>query len=282
MKKRIIITGATSGIGLETLKTLAKGDYEIIIGNRNPQKADRVTKEILSKNANAVIHSYVLDLSSFESIKAFSDRVYENFDYVDILFNNAGLFWDTPQKTKEDFEMTIGVNYIGTYYLTYLLADLISKGHNPQIINVNSRAAFFGHITYKEGRFSNHPQGFRSYAASKYMQLLWVYLCAEDFMKRGIRMNAIHPGDVATNLWRTKNFMIKLMWPILKNTLISLEEGAIAGLYLIENDMDTYGKMYQNAGELMEFKKYDEEKAKRLLKMTDAEIKRLGYKINLT
>ena len=273
MKKRIIITGATSGIGFETLKKLAAGDYEVITASRNMKKAQRVLDEIYGMFPDADISSYELDLSSFESIENFSAKMHTDYDYIDILFNNAGLFLGDKDHTLQGFEMTIGVNYIGTYYLTYLLSDLLEKGHSPQIIHTNSRAALFGHLTYKEGRLYDHPRGFRSYAASKYMQMLWVKLKAAEFAEKGIRMNAIHPGDVMTDLWRTKNILIKLIWPFLKPTLISAQEGALPGMYLIEHDDDdTYGKLYQNLGEEMRFDKYDKNKAQRLVNETEREL----------
>jgi NAD(P)-dependent dehydrogenase (short-subunit alcohol dehydrogenase family) len=277
MGKKVIITGATSGIGLETLKALAARNYEIITACRNMEKAGRVIGEVKKASPGADISSYKLDLSSLESIKAFSDAMHADFEHIDILFNNAGLFLSGEGKTREGFEMTVGVNYIGTYYLTYLLSDLLERGNSPQIINVNSRIALFGHLFYKEGRFKTQPRGVRAYAVSKYMQMLWVRFCAEDFCKKGIRMNAVHPGDVATNLWQIKNLLIKLIWPFLKKTLIPLEQGAAAGLYLIENDLGTYGRLYQNMGEEMEFKKYNEAKARRLAEATEAAIKGAGY-----
>ena len=277
MGKRIIVTGATSGIGLETLKKLAAKDYEIITASRNMEKAARIISEVKKSNPKANISSYELDLSSFQSIKAFSEAMHADFEYIDILFNNAGLFLSGKGKTQEGFEMTVGVNYIGTYFLTYLLTDLLERGHSPQIINTNSRIALFGHLFYKEGHFKSQPEGVRAYAVSKYMQMLWVYFCAEDFYKKGIRMNAVHPGDVMTALWQNKNFLIKFIWPVLKKTLISQEEGAVPGLHLIENDLRAYGKLYRNEGEPMQFKKYDEKKARRLVGATDAAIKESGY-----
>ena len=278
MRQRIIITGTTNGIGLEMLKQLAGADYEIITACRDIEKSSAIAREIKDDNPEAVIHTYKLDLSSFGSIISFAKKMYSDFDYIDILLNNAGLFLSKNGKTEQGFEMTVGVNYVGTYYLTYLLEDIIARGHSPKIINICSRIALYGHLTYKPQRFYSQPRGLRAYASSKYMQLLWIKHEAHNFLDRGIMMYAVHPGDVHTNLWSTKNILIKLIWPMLKRTLITVEEGAKAGVYVVKNNVRKVGEMYQNEGDIMKFPKYDEEIAQKLIDYTDKEIARLGHK----
>jgi NAD(P)-dependent dehydrogenase (short-subunit alcohol dehydrogenase family) len=279
MRKRIIITGATSGIGLATLEALAGSQYEILLGVRDTNKAKTIANKILSTNKNAKISIYQLDLASLESIQAFSEAIHKEYQSIDILFNNAGVFSDTRQKTKQGFEMTLGVNYIGTYYLTILLKDILEKGNQPQIISVGSRAGLFGRFKYKEGVFENHAHGFRAYSASKYLLLLTTIHCAQQFEDCGIRINIVHPGDVATNIWEGESTIMKIVGPIMKKNLLSIEEGAVAGLHLIENRPNTSGGFYKMHGEVIPFNKYDAKKAKDLLERTNDAIVNHGYHI---
>ncbi len=279
MRKRIIITGATSGIGLATLKALANNKYDIILGCRNIKKAEDIIDKIISADKDAQIKIYQLDLASLESIKTFSVLIHKDYDYIDILFNNAGVFSDTKQKTEQGFEMTLGVNYIGTYYLTMLLMNIVKLGTNAQIINVCSRAALFGRFKYKDRKFENHANGFRAYSASKYMLLIITIYLAKEFEDVGIALNAIHPGDVATNIWNGDSLIMKIVGPIMKKKLLSVEEGAIAGLYLIENRPNTSGGFYQNEGEIIEFYKYDKKLAKDLIDKTNLAVKNHGYEM---
>ncbi|MCK5130342.1 MAG: SDR family NAD(P)-dependent oxidoreductase [Clostridiales bacterium] len=277
MRTKIIITGATSGIGLGTLKALANAQYEIILGCRNLQKTETIVQEITASNKQALIHIYHLDLASFESIRRFSDSIHRDFDSIDILFNNAGLFSDTKKETKQGFEMTVGVNYIGTYLLTMLLRDLVQKGINPQVINVCSRAALFGHISFKNGEFIKRKHGFLAYSASKYMQLLSTIYLAKRYDDMGIVFSAIHPGDVATNIWNGESFIMRTIGPLMQKNLLTLDEGIIAGIHLIENRPDVSGGFYQMHGEEIEFKKYDTNKAEVLIKKTNEVIQEHGF-----
>jgi len=273
MKKKIVITGATSGIGKATMEVLANSDNHLILGCRNIPKAQKLVDEVKSKNKDARIDIFKLDLSSFKSIKDFSDAICKNYDSIGILFNNAGVFSDTKTYTKEGYEMTLGVNYIGTYYLTTLLMDIVEKGHNPQIINVCSRAALFGKFKLKDGAFIKQKHGFRAYSASKYLQLQTTICFANMYKDSKVKINAIHPGDVATGIWDGDSLMMKIIGPIMKKRLSSPEQGAVAGLYLIQNPPNDSGKFYEELGEVIEYDKYDEEFAKSILDATDKIIK---------
>ena len=133
-----IITGTTSGIGYETAKKLFIEGHHLILGNRNVIKAKKLKEELLSINPNGHVDLIQVDLSSFSSIKSFCDQVLSNYEQIDTLINNAGVFTREKAITQEGFEMTMGVNYLGTYYLTELLIDRLLEGKSSKIIMVSS------------------------------------------------------------------------------------------------------------------------------------------------
>ena len=273
MRRRIIITGATSGIGLETFRALATKEYEIILGCRDTKKTENLVQEIITKAPDAAIHHFPLDLSSFSSIRAFSAFIHKEFKYIDVLFNNAGVFVDTAKKTHEGFEMTVGVNYLGNYLLTTLIIDILKKGHESQIINIGSRAALFGKFKYKPGFFQNHSHGFRAYSASKMMQLVMTLQLAGELANDGITVNAVHPGEVATNIWKGDSLIMKIAAPLQKKRLQAPKEGALPGLYLVTNKdlRKETGKFYEKTGKEIVLKKRltDPELGKRLKSITE-------------
>lgn len=268
MRKRIIITGATSGIGEATAIALANVKYHLIFGVRNIEKAQKLALKLTGENSDAKIDIHKLDLSSLSSIKNFTDVIHKNYDSIDILLNNAGVFADKKEYTKEGYELTLGVNYIGTYYLTKLLLNIVEMGKNPQVINIGSRAGMFGKFTLKKDAFTKQKSGFRAYSASKYLQLQTTMYLAKS-LKTPVKLNVVHPGDAATGIWNGDSILMKIISPIMKRFLKTSAHAARAGLYLIKNPPTQSGKFYENLGEEINFKKYNEDFAKSVIEETD-------------
>jgi NAD(P)-dependent dehydrogenase (short-subunit alcohol dehydrogenase family) len=271
--RKIILTGATSGIGHAMAKRLAN-DYELILGCRNEKKANILLDELKTIAPNCKVTYYHLDLSSFSSIENFCSSINNDFDSIDVLVNNAGVFMERYATTSQGFEMTIGVNFIGTYYLTTLLEDILSRGNKPQIINICSKAGLFGKYTKDIQRFRKHPHGFRGYAASKQLAIMMSIHQSRRLKANNISVNAIHPGKVATNMTMGGDgFMMKIQSKIAQKTSITPDESAQYCSYIIENeDMYTLtGKFLEKEGVEIPLneKKFSEARIDQLIKVAD-------------
>ena len=235
MKRRILITGATSGIGLEVAKALVNEDVQLILGCRNLKKADEIWGQV-RPIGGARIEIFELDLSSFESIDKFSLEVEKSVSGLDVLVNNAGLYMDHAKKTHEGFEMTIGVNHIGSHYLTHKMIPLLLKGESPQILNVCSKAAYYGKVVKRDDFFQNHPFGFKAYSTSKLLQLMATMELAKQLKPDGISVNAIHPGGVNTNIFRGDTLIMKIVRKTNQKFTISAQEAAKSVLTFIQDE----------------------------------------------
>jgi NAD(P)-dependent dehydrogenase (short-subunit alcohol dehydrogenase family) len=249
----ILITGTTSGLGLETAKQLAAKNVHLVLAVRNTSLAEKQAEVMMQETGNKNIEVMPLDLSSFRSIEAFVSSFTDKFDSLDVLVNNAGVFCDTAKKTAEGFEMTMGVNFVGNYYLTKLLLETIKKGDSPRIINVASKAGYYGKIKVKEGFFKTHPHGFKAYSASKLAQIWMTIYLAEELSGDHVAVNAVHPGQVATGIWKGDSFLMKLVAPINKRRYASPMDACATSVYLASSDQvkGITGKLFENEDQVM-------------------------------
>ena len=153
--KVAVVTGGNTGIGKETARTLAEFGCKVIIGSRDVKKNSGTVDEISKQFPYSYITSCRLDLGDKASVRNFVEFVKEEVrkdgsNRVDFLINNAGVM-AVPEKrfTKDGFEMQIGINHFGHFYLTCHLWDLLKKSLNPRVINLSSIGHSFGGEKYK-------------------------------------------------------------------------------------------------------------------------------------
>jgi len=202
--KRIIITGASSGLGKECALALSKLGAEIVLAVRNTSKGEKVLTEIRNQVPGAKIEVSELDLTDFESIRNFSAR--ENNKQIDILLNNAGIMAVPFALTKDGFESQMGTNHLGHFLLTSLLFENINKSNVARIINVSSTAHRLGRLkTGSKSEIlmtSDNYSPWVAYGNSKLANLLFT-----NELSRRLKLNnskiitaSTHPGYAATNL----------------------------------------------------------------------------------
>ena len=135
--KTAIITGANTGIGKETALDFAKRGARMILACRDEQKASKAAKDIISETGSDKVLVRILDLASFESVRAFAKLINETEERVDILVNNAGLT-GSYRVTKDGYESIFQVNYLSHFLLTLLLLEKMKKSAPSRIVNVSS------------------------------------------------------------------------------------------------------------------------------------------------
>jgi retinol dehydrogenase-13 len=213
--KRVLLSGATAGIGLETAHLFAKNGAELVLLNRNPQKAERLKKE-LEDSYGSKVTSLIVDFNELAQVQSCADTLLEMKEPLDIIIHNSGVFNTTKQFSKDDIEMVFQVNHLGAFLLNYRLKERLKKENRARIIFVNSeghRFALAG-VHTKDLRWRWHwYSGFKSYGASKTAQLLTMYRFQEYFAGSKVTINAMHPGNVRSamgeNNGRLYNYLKK-------------------------------------------------------------------------
>ncbi|PKA62041.1 Short-chain dehydrogenase TIC 32, chloroplastic [Apostasia shenzhenica] len=218
-----IITGATSGIGEETARVLAKRGVRVVMPARDMKKAGEVKERILKESPEALLILMELDLSSFSSIQSFCSKFLQLSLPLNILINNAGKFCRRLEHTTESFEMTFGTNYLGHYLLTkFLLKKLIETASETEIegriINVTSvihRWATIEGFVFDDLLNPKNYNGTRAYAQSKLANLmhakeLTAQLRSPHLQERraNVTVNSVHPGIVKTGIIRDHRGLI--------------------------------------------------------------------------
>lgn len=226
--KTCVITGTTSGIGLETLKELSKGKANIIMVCRNEQKALKVKEEMVSKY-DASIDIVIADFNSLTEVKRAAQTILDNHPKIDVLINNIGMHSTTKEHTKEGFELVFIVNHLASFLFTNLLLDRLKENEKARIIQVNSEGHRFNGLDIKDIHWKKRIYtGLRGYGASKSAQLLTTIELDKMLKDTNVTINAMHPGEVRTNIglnngklyrWYTRNILFK----VFKSPKISAE-----------------------------------------------------------
>ena len=209
--KVVVITGANSGIGLETAKVLSNKNATVILGCRSLYKFQESTKKISNRNKLHFISS--LDLSDFDSIELFSNEFKKEFNQLDILINNAGVMNTPFEKTNRGIELHFGTNHLGHYALTGQLLDLLLKTNKSRVVNVSSIAAHDA-LFDTSGIYSG--ENYDKKVAYKFSKLANLYFSLEldrRFKKNNLTCVSVtaHPGYSKSNLQRhSKGLLRKL------------------------------------------------------------------------
>jgi retinol dehydrogenase-12 len=272
--KVCLVTGATAGIGKITAMALAVQGASVIVGGRNRQKAAETVREIITETGNDSVDYLLADFSELQQVRGMAVAFQERYSRLDVLVNNAGAFFNRRQITPYGVERTFLVNHLAPFLLTNLLLDSILASPSARIINVSSNAHRQGSMDFGDLGFRRGYVGIRAYARSKLANVLFTYELVRRLDTDRITVNAVHPGHVATDIWKT-NF--SFIGPALKwaTGLIALtpEEGADNSIYLASSLAveDTTGEYFVKREPAPSSPlSYDEEVARQLWEISAA------------
>jgi NAD(P)-dependent dehydrogenase (short-subunit alcohol dehydrogenase family) len=198
--KLCILTGATSGVGYQAARRLAQGGASLLLICRNAHRAASVQAELQNTYSNQVAVLQA-DFSRLPEVRGTAAAILKQYPRIDVLINNAGLHNTHRTLTEDGFETVFCVNHLASFLLTRLLIDRMIASAPSRILQVNSQGHRFGgldltDLTWKRRRY----RGLQGYGASKVAQLLTVWELAERLQGTGVTINAMHPGEVRTNI----------------------------------------------------------------------------------
>lgn len=200
--QNIVITGANTGIGFATAQRLAAQGHHLILACRNLDKANTAAAAIAATGAERP-HVVKLDLADLTTIGQSVQDINAIFPQVDVLINNAGLFNNDYQQTVQGYESHYGVNVLGSILLTELLLPSLHKAPQTRIVNVASIAHLAGKIDPSTYRTPKKYRRIAAYGQSKLGNLLYSNALAQRLKGSNITSNALHPGAVDSEIYRT-------------------------------------------------------------------------------
>jgi NAD(P)-dependent dehydrogenase (short-subunit alcohol dehydrogenase family) len=272
--KIIFITGATSGIGKETARSLAKLGATIVFTTRDKLKGKKTKDELIKSTKNNKIEEIFCDLSSFESIRNCCNEFKSKYDYLHVLINNAGV-WDFKRRESADgIENIFATNYLAPFLMTNLLLDILKKSSPSRIINITS-GMHYGTINFDDIEFRDKFSGAKAYRQSKLGIILFTRLLAKKLERTNVTVNCVQPGMNKTNLGRNAGSFSKMIFKLMgKNPKIGAETTIyLASSPYVENISGEYFVKKKIKKSLK--KSYDMILAKKLWDLSEKYVKKL-------
>ena len=246
--KRVLVTGATSGIGLEAARSLAKQGAKVVLVGRDAAKTARCLEDVRAGAPGAEASSLLCDFSRQAEVRRLADEVLRRYDRLDVLVNNAGTVFKKRTLTEAGIEATFAVNHLGYFLLTQLVLERIVASAPARIVNVASVAQRRGTMDFQDLFFERGYFLMKAYARSKLGNVMYTRLLAEKLAGTGVTVNCLHPGAVDTAIWSGAPGWAKPLISIIgKLAFISAEEGARRIVHLVASPelSGTTGKYFE-------------------------------------
>ncbi len=272
--KTVLITGATSGLGLATAEGLARMGARVVLGARSMARGEQALARIVEATGNRETELVVADLSSTAGAHGMVAEIETRLDRLDVLVNNAGVDVGQRQVTPDGLELTFAVNYMAPFLITNGLLELLRVSAPARVLNVVSSGYKGGKLDFEDLQSERRFSGQRAYNSSKLALILFTYELARRLGEGEVTVNAIDPGfvrgtGIGTTLPRGYQLMGRLMWPL----MASVQKGADTTVWASSDPSlgAVTGRYFKRRREIStDPPTHDEALAQRLWKTTEA------------
>lgn len=198
-----LITGANSGLGLESARALAAQGATVVLACRSRRKGEAARNELIaSVRSGGGLEVLELDLADLQSIRRASQWLAEQYGRLDLLLNNAGVMAPPRTLTRDGFELQFGTNHLGHFALTLLLLPLMRGRREARVVTVTSGAQYFGSIAFDDLAAEQRYDRWAAYSQSKLANVMFALELQERLAADGSGVASLvaHPGLARTNL----------------------------------------------------------------------------------
>lgn len=242
-----VVTGANSGLGLQTARALAEHGAHVVLAVRNLDKGRQALARISEHAPGAKLSLQRLDLASLKSVRAAADELRAAHPKIDLLINNAGVMYTPRQKTQDGFDMQFGINHLGHFALTGLLLDLMLPVPGSRVVTVSS----FGHriqadIHFDDLQFDRSYQPVTAYGQAKLANLMFTYELQRRLAPHHTTTaSAAHPGAADTELKQNMTGLVRKGVDLIQSLLTqSATMGALPTLRAATDPAVSGGQYY--------------------------------------
>ncbi len=228
-----VITGANTGLGLETALALAGAGAEVVMAVRNLDKGEAARARVVEAHPDATVHVQSLDLASLDSVRTAAAELLARHDRIDLLINNAGVMYTEWQTTADGFEFQMGVNHLGHFALTMELLERLTATEGSRVVSVSSVGHKFRSKLDPATMMSGEKYDrIAAYGRSKLANLLFTYELQRRLTAAGATTIALaaHPGISSTELVRNSPKVVRMLERVSGLLAQSAAKGALPQL----------------------------------------------------
>jgi NAD(P)-dependent dehydrogenase (short-subunit alcohol dehydrogenase family) len=201
--RRILVTGASAGLGLETTRALAAHGASVTMAVRDLDKGARAMEEVLATVPDADLELRQLDLADLSSVRTFAHGFVEDQPVLHVLIGNAGVMACPPGTTADGFETQFGTNHLGHFLLVQLLTPSLVAAGGARVVLLTSAGHRFGDVDLDDPNFERQPyDAWVAYGRAKTANVLCAVGIDQRLQDQGVRAFAVHPGGIQTELGR--------------------------------------------------------------------------------
>jgi NAD(P)-dependent dehydrogenase (short-subunit alcohol dehydrogenase family) len=270
--KRVVITGASRGIGRQTALALGGQGAHLGLVVRNKELGDTVAEEVKALGAGGDVEVYVGDLSSLAEVRRVAEEFLEKHDKLDVLVNNAGALLMERKLTKDGYEATFATNHLAYFLMADKLLHALEKTPGARIVNVASEAHRRGKMTWDDLMGEKSYFGFFAYCQSKLANILFSRELSKRLEGKDVTTNSLHPGAIASSFALNNTGIVPFLWRLASPFLLNEKNGAKTQIFLASDPSvaKTTGKYFDKCKERRPSREAsDDDAAKKLWDITE-------------